>query len=385
MGERSLVTRVYLDNSSAAEPFLEAVSKMLPFFQHKWHSTNSIHRPAGELSIATQASLDAIDRIFVLGDNDRFFLSSSGAESISSLFLSHYFDIVKETGRNHFLFSNQEDAPIIKSLKRLESFGCVSKALEVDECGQITLESVERNVRPRTSMLSLSWANGLTGVIQPIEEIGAFCREKEIFFHVDATYVLGKTSFRFKELPVDYMTFDGEKLHAPKGCAGLIVKEGAPYSPLIVGNPSLNVPALVGLSTALEIGAHYLDHLCMEIARLRDYLEERILQMIPDSIVFFKEGRRLPHCSAIGFPGVVAEALLYDLNEKGIFASLGGTHCQKLFNILKNCKVDPLIAQSAISFSLSYKTTEEEIDIAVNALEISVKRLRTLSSQFFRY
>jgi cysteine desulfurase len=264
-----------------------------------------------------------------------------------------------------------EDAPILRAFNQFEKVGCLGKMLPVNEKGQLSLETLASEIRPRTSLLSLQWAHGLTGVIQPIEAIAKLCQERGIHLHVDASAVIGKLFFRFQDLPCDYLSFDGEKIHAPKGTAAVVTK-GATI-PL----PSYNIAGWVALSTALKEAFDRFDHMATEVARLRDKLERGV----EGAQVFFQDVERLPNTAVIAFPGVHAEALLFFLNRKGVYATCGGGNAQKLSHVLQLCGVEPSLAQSAVSFNLSYETTEEEIDLALEVIHQAVKKLRQLGEK----
>jgi cysteine desulfurase len=261
----------------------------------------------------------------------------------------------------------------------LQKLDCAVKLLPVDACGRIRKEVLEEAIKPRAALVSLSWASSLTGVIQPIEDLARICRAKGVKLHVDASAVIGKLFFRFKDAEIDYLTFDGDRFHAPKGSGGLFCRKECPLQPLVMGSPNMNVAALVALGYAIEEAQQRFDALCTETARLRDQFETAILQVFPDARVFFQEIERLPTTSVIAFPGVAAEALLYALNRQGIYATIGGGNSQKLEHVLNACGVDVGLSGSAVSFALSHETREEEIDRAVAIIGKTALHLRAIT------
>lgn len=370
---------VYLDNHTITRPCSAAIEQMFPFYKEYWGTVSAPHRMGQEIIPLLNHRIKSIYHYLGAESEDQFILTSSGAEGINHVFQSTYFEFVRETGRNHFLTTALEEAPIGMSINRLEKLGCSGKTLPVNSYGQLTGDILEEAIKPRSGLLSLSWANGLTGVIHPIHDLAAVCKKKEVRFHVDASYAIGKLHFQFHDLGVDFLSFDGSLLHAPKGTGGLFIKQGISFSPLIVGDAGINAPALVALEASLShIDGHF-DHFNTEIVRLRDRLEKGVREGFPDAVVFFDQADRLPNCSAIGFPGIASESLLFALHRQGIYASMGGGHCQKLSHILTACGVDSLLAGTALSFALSYDTTEEDIDHAVQKIVESAKKLRSLS------
>ncbi len=368
--------RIYLDHHTASRPLSSSVEAMLPFFRDHWGSATAPHHMGQELlPVLSEANASILESLGA-NEQDRFYFFSSSAEAISHLYQSHYFDHIRHTGKNHIATTNIEEAAVLISLKRLEELGCTGKILPVNAQGQLTKDALDEALRPRTSLVSISWANGLTGVVHPIADIAEACHAKEVLLHVDASYVIGKTYFRFEDLKIDYLTFDGSLLHAPKGTAGLIVKEKTVFHPPISSPP---VGSMAALAQALEEDMQMFDHLCLETARLRDKLQRGIREGFPDAIVLFQKAERLPNCCAIAFPGIASDALLFLLSRKGVYASHGGGHCQKLSHILVACGIDETLAQCALSFSLSFETKEEEIDHAIKIIVECAHQLQKLS------
>lgn len=373
--------KVYLDNHSATRPLPASVEALLPFFKEHWGSTTSPHQMGQELFSPLKKGMETILDTLGANSHDRFYFFSSNAEAIGHLFLSHYFDSIRHTGKNHLLTTAIEDAPVLMALKKLEEVGCCEKILPVNSQGQLTKEVLEEALRPRSSFVSLSWANALTGVIHPIADLAAVCQAKDVRLHVDASYVIGKLYLRLEDLPIDFVTFDGSILHAPQGTAGLIVKEKALFSSPISAMSGIPVGGIAALAHSLNDVTSQLDHVCLETARLRDKLEAGIVQGFPEAKVLFQDVERLPTCSAIAFPGVVNDALLFLLNRKGVYASFGGGHSQKLSHILVASGLNEMLAQCALSFCLSFETTEEEIDYAIKTIVDCARQLQGLSQQ----
>jgi cysteine desulfurase len=379
-----MVSRVYLDHHTATRPLSSSIEAMLPFFHDRWGSTTAPHQMGQELFPALNRSLESIIDVLGAKDEDRFYFFSSNGDAISQLYQSHYYDYIRNTGKNHIVTTNIEEAPVLMSLKRLEELGCGGKLLPVNVQGQLTKEVLDEALRPRTSLVSISWANGLTGVIHPIADLAEACHAKDVCLHVDASYVIGKMYFRFEDLNIDFLTFDGSLLHAPRGTAGLIVKEKILFSHPISSMMGTPVGQVAALAQALEEGRLMFDHLCLETVRLRDKLEKGIQENFPEAVVLFQKAERLPNCCAIAFPGVNGDALLFLLNRKGVYASLGGGHCQKLSHILVTCGIDEALSQCALSFSLSFETTEEEIDYAIKTIVECAHQLQGLSQHLLR-
>ncbi len=379
-----MIKQVYLDNHTATRPYPQALEAMLPFYQEKWGAASAPYQMGQEAVSGVLQSTDEIMQELGAGKEDQFFFCSSGAEAVGSVFFSHYLEEVRDSGKNHILTTNVEEAPTFLGLKRLEKFHCVEKVLPVNSQGQMTRQVLEEAIKPRTSLLSLAWANSLTGVIHPIADIAQACKEKGIRLHVDASTVIGKLFFHFEDLNVDYLTFDGSLFHSPKGTAGLLVKGGIAFHPLIAGNPNVHVGGVAALARALGESSRYFDQINLETARLRREFEQGVVSGFPEAVVLFQDVERLPNTAVIAFPGVDSDALLYLLSRRGVYASMGGGQAQKLFYLLTASQVDEGLARCALSFSLSYETTEEEIAYAVQMIAECAIKLKKCSANVWR-
>ena len=334
-----------------------------------------LFRTSQDQVLAVDAAAKAI--IQSLGANGSTFLfTSSGAEAISQALHSVYMDVTRETGRNYFLTTSTEDFSILLGLKYLKKLDCHYKMLAVDEMGRLCASVLAESITPKTAMLSLSLANPLTGVIQPIADLARICKEKEILLHVDISATFGKIFFSFQDFGIDFLTFDGHLLGGPKGTGGILVREGLSIAPLIQGTPPFNTKAFLLLSEVMRQEQNRLDHVCTETARLRHKLEAGIKERMPEAIVLFQEADRLPNVTTVIFPKIASELLAFHLQRKGVFASFGGEACQHLSSILKTCGVKIDLALTALSLCLSSTTTEGEIDQTLSILEETVKELR---------
>jgi cysteine desulfurase len=387
-----MASLIYLDNSTTACPSEKAISAMMPYWTTYWGIPSTPHQKGQELYSALTDYYRTLYAFIGAKDSDKVILTSSGAEAINHVIFSAYRDITLPTGKNYYLTSKVDEASAMMAISRLEPFGCVGKMIEVNAQGMVTAKALADCLSPRTALVSLSWANGLTGVIQPIAEIADLCQQRGVRLHLDATHVLGKLFYELEDVGADYLTFNGDQLHAPKGTGVLYVKQGISCSPFIFGSAdqggmragSLNMPSLAGLACAAQEALESRDLLCTETARLRNQFERGILKDFPKAQICYKEQERLPHCTTILFPGIANEALLFVLNRRGVCASIGGGNFQQLALMLAASGIDESLAHSAVAFSLSRYTTEEEIDRAICIVTDSAQMLSHLSEHIKR-
>lgn len=381
---------IYLDNNTITRPSEQAVAKMIPFLTERWGTPTAPHQKGQQLFPAIDEALRGIYALLGAKENDTILFTSSSAEGINHVVLSTYFDVTVHTGKNQYITSSIDEAPAIMALGRLEQLSCLGKMTPADKTGKVTAQALADMMTPRTALISLEWANGLTGVINPINEIADLCQERGVRLHIDATHALGKVFTDWEDIPANFMTFNGDNLHAPSGTAGLFIRADTKCSPFILGGSdqaslragSYSVAGLAALGQAAREALDARDLMCTEIARLRSKFEADIVALIPDAVPFFRDQERLPNCTAIGFPGIANEALLYLLNRKGVYASIGGGTYQQIGLVLAASGIEDVLAHSAVSFSLSRETTEEEIDRAVEIIVDCVKRLRRISHQW---
>lgn len=360
---------IYLDHHSATRPCSAALERMTPYLEDHWGASFAPHRMGQEFAFALDTRYQMIYDLVGAKESDQFVFTSSGAEGVNQVFWSVFLERARKEGKTHIIISNLEDAPTMQCAKRLEELGCTVKIALVNEQGQIDMSQLEELVNPRTALISVSMAHGLTGVIQPVEEIVQLARMKKVLLHLDATYAVGKYPLSFES---DYLTFSGDRIHSVKGSGALFAKEGAPLIPFILGGNeqaslrggSFDIPSFVALSAAAQQALLYLDMMALEVVRLRDLFESEVKGQ-----VLYKESDRLPNVALIAFENVHQEALLYFLNRKGVYAAIGGAYATHLSRI----------DETALSFSLSRMTTEEEVIRAAKIINDTVRELQSIS------
>lgn len=347
---------------------------------HETHQTSMSVIERMEAALQEKSPYYTLDSLYDLVGaalKDTFSFTSSSAEAINQVHWTAYLELARKEGKCHFLTTAVEEAATLQSLKRLETLGCTAKIAPLDKNGCVDLEKLPEFLTPRTALFSLSLASGLTGVVQPIEEIVEMAHAAGVLVHVDATYALGKLYAPF-QTGIDYLTFGGSGIHSIKGSGGIFAKQGLPLVPLILGERS-DPAAMAALSVAATHAGLFFDQMNLEVARLRDRLEEGVRSAVP----LFKECFRLPNVALLSFPGVHQEMLAYTLLQKGLAVTLGGTSLPYLHKHLENVGFDPKTAVSSCSFALSRFTTQEEIDRAISLIQETVQALLPLTEDLF--
>ncbi len=363
-----MTERIYLNHVQASPACQNALTASMPFYE-EGERLPMVH---------IDAACQKISDLFGAKPDNQFVFTSSGAEGCSIAVNSAFHALTKLGGKNHFVTRSIDEAPTVLAISNLEDEGCYLKLAPTSKRGFVTKEALIEAISPRTAMISVSWACALTGVIQPLDEIAEVCKERAIWLHVDATHVAGKLNITFNDMPMDILTFSGHGIHAPLGTGGLFAKRHIALRPIVFGNP-LNVPMLVALGESAYLAEETQNLYCTEVARLRSQFEENICRIYPEAKVLFADEERVPHISCVAFPGVALELLAFALHKKGVFASMGGNPFQPLEKVLESCGVDPMLAKTSLSFSISRDTQEHELERASEIIGETLKRLRKLS------
>ncbi len=355
---------IHLDSHVISKP----KKNVLQLMEEKWGLLDAAHRKGIELypevDLALKELFKAVD-----GEGYHFQVTPGGFLGMQFLLMHFYLNEVRETGKNHFLSSVIEEAPILKGLDRMEMMGCGVKLVAVDHEGRIDLKALAEAIKTKTSLLSISAVNAMTGVMQPIPEIVEICHARGVKVHVNASHAMGTWGVSLKEWNVDYLSFDGDKIGTPQGLGGLFSKE-------VIKD---GVGGILPLFEAVKDVTARQESFAMEMAHLRSEFEEELVRAIPDAVIIGKDVMRVPHIFAVSFPGLMNEALLHSLYRQNIDASIGGGQFQTLTTILGQCGFDEEVATGAMSFALHEGIKQEELAKALNGIVTSVRKLKKMS------
>ncbi len=324
-------------------------------------------------------TLQSLRSLVEATQSDSVVITSSGAEAINHAVFAAYVDITRKTGKNHFVAGALDEAPSIRAMGRLQEMGALFELAPANQGGVITADSVAETLTPRTAMVSLSWACGLTGVIQPVQEIATICRQRGVLFHVDASHVLGRGYYSFASSGADLLTFDGEAIGAPPGVGALYVREGRELSPLLLGGEerealragALYPPLVEKFGQAADKTLQEIDYFCMETTRQRDAFDALL------GVPLFGDQARVPHLTAHCFEGATSDALAFLLAGEGIEANLGGGKQQHILHALQACKIDEPTCHTALSFKFGPDSDGENLAKKVAS---RAQRLRAYST-----
>jgi cysteine desulfurase len=380
---------VYMDNNATTRVAPEVLEDMLPYLSDYYGNPSSMHAFGGQIGKAISKARLQIASL-IGAEPEELVFTSCGTESDSTAILS----ALQSSPEKRHIVTTRVEHPAIKNLcENLKTFTGHSyrlTQLPVERDGTIDLDTYKECLADETAIVSVMWANNETGVIFPIAKMAQIARQRGILFHTDAVQAVGKIAIDLKEVPVDFLSLSGHKLHAAKGVGVLYVRKGTPFSPFIIGGHqeegrrggTENVASIVGLGKACEMAGGNLAEENNKVRGLRDKLEKGLLENVPNSILNGHPVERLPNTSNISFEYVEGESILLHLDRYGICASSGSACTSGSLepsHVLRAMGIPFTAAHGSIRFSLSIYNTEDEVDYILEKLPPIISELREMS------
>jgi len=376
--------RIYFDNN-ATTPLAPAVREaMFPYLHERYGNPSSGHR-SGEAALAAITNArEQVASLFNCRPKTIFF-NSGGTEANNTAIWSA---VSAFPEKKHIVSSVVEHPSVLRPLEFLQQrFGYTIDLLPVNQEGALDLQLLSETLRPDTVLATLMGANNESGVVWPLAEIGALCREKNVLFHCDAVQLVGKEPLDLEILPVDYLAVAAHKFHGPKGIGALYVKRTAPFTPLIMGAGqemghragTENVAGIAGLGKACELATLFLEDGISGVLGLRNRLQERILAEIDEVIINGARQPRLVNTLNVSFKNCASGAMVQELDERGFAVSAhSACHGGDLdpSHVLKAMAVPETHIHGTLRISLSKFNTIDEVDMLCEALPGIVEKSR---------
>ncbi len=377
---------VYLDNSATTVCFEEVAQLMYKIMCEDYGNPSSMHHKGVEAEQYLRYARETLAKLLKVNEKEILF-TSGGTESdnialIGAAMANH------RSGR-HLITTKIEHPAILQTMAYLENQGFEVTYLPVDREGRISLQDLERALRPDTILVSIMHTNNEIGSVQPIAQAGELIKRinPQTLFHVDAVQGFGKFRIYPSRMNVDMLSVSGHKIHGPKGIGFLYIKEGSKVSPIIYGggqqkgmrSGTENVPGIAGLAKAAEMVYAHLDEDMDRMYGLRDMLIQGV-GGIEGVLVNGCPGHEgAAHVVSLSVRGVRSEVLLHALEEKGIYVSAGSacsSNKPQTSATLKAIGVEKELLNSTIRISISVFTTQEEIQYTIQALCELIPMLR---------
>ena len=379
---------IYLDNNATTRVAPEVLDAMQPYLSKFFGNPSSAHTLGREMKQAVENAREQVASLLGAADTNDIVFTSCGSESDNWAIRGA---LATQPAKRHVITTQVEHEAVRNVCRLLEQDGYEVTWLGVSETGELDLDALRGAVRSDTALVSVMLANNETGVLFPIEEIGRIVRERsEALFHVDGVQAVGKVPIDLKNTDVDLFALSGHKLHAPQGVGALYLRNGISLPSFIVGGAqeqrrragTLAVPNIVALGAACRLAQENNCH--EQIERLRDKLEDGILEQIPNARLNGTQDRsqRLPNTSNISFEHVEGQNILLHLDQAGICVSTGSA-CHSTTHessaTLKAMNVPYTTAQGSIRFSLGRYNTEAEIETTLRVLPEIIEKLAAMS------
>lgn len=366
----------YFDHAATTRVKEEVLREMIPYFNMQYGNASSIYSIARQSKRAIEDARQKVANAINSKVKEIYF-TSCGTES-DNLALKGVAYSNMQKGK-HIITSKIEHPAILESCKTLEKQGFSITYLNVDEEGFISLEELEKSIRPDTILISIMFANNEIGTIEPIKQIGEIAKKYQIIFHTDCVQAIGNAKIDVNEMNIDLLSMSAHKFYGPKGVGALYVREGIQFDRIQDGghqeknkrSGTENVAGIVGLGKAIEIADKNLDEHIKKLTDLRDYYLSQLKEKIPNCKINGSIEKRLPGNANVSFPNVDGEELLLKLDEKGICASTGSACSSGSSNpshVLVAIGLDKEFANGALRITLGDDNTKEDIDFLVEQL-----------------
>lgn len=380
---------IYFDNNATTPCDPRVVDTMIPYFTNQFGNAASRNHSFGWQ--AEEAVDYAREQVAALiGADPKEIIFTSGATEGDNLAIKGVFEMYASKG-NHIITTTIEHKAVLDTCKHLEKQGAEVTYLEVDAEGMINLEELEKAITPKTILIAVMYANNEIGVINPMRDISAIARKHGVLLMSDAVQAVGKIPVDVNKDGIDLMAFTAHKMYGPKGVGALYVRRKNPRVKVTaqldggghergMRSGTLNVPGIVGFGKACEICRLEMESDTARIQKLRDKLENGLMQ-VEESYLNGHKTNRLPHVSNISFKYVEGEGLLMGINKQIALSS--GSACTSASlepsYVLKALGLGDDLAHSSLRFGLSRFSTEEEVDFTIKAVTDTVNKLREMS------
>ena len=383
--EKTMASRIYFDHSATTPLDPRVRAAMEPFLGEAFGNPSSQHHEGRKAREAIDTARAQVAALFG-ADPAEIIFTGSGTEADNLALIG----VVRANdGPCHVITSSIEHAAILETCRFLGRSGTKISYLPVDREGIVDPESLKKEMRPETRLVSVMAANNIVGTVQPIEELAQITKQHGALFHTDAVQAAGKIPLDVKQLPVDLISLSAHKFHGPKGIGALYVRSGVKLEPIIYGggqekglrSATENVAGIVGLGAAAAVAQEEMAAESVRLAGLRQRIIAALQKAVPHTYLIGHPVKRLPGHVCLGFLGQECEIgrLLLALDEAGIEVSAGSAcsahHIGTPSHVLVAMGFDPERAQGLLRVTLGRFNTAQEVDRFLEVLPRAVAEL----------
>ena len=379
---------IYFDNAATTPLHPAALEAMMPYLQGKFGNPSSLHHLGKEAKFGVEWARESVADL--LGARPAEIVLNSGATEGNNHALKGIAAHLSEKGR-HIVTTQIEHDATLHPLQGLEKQGYEVTYVGVGSDGIVRFDELKNALRADTILVSVMHANNEMGTLQPIAQIGALCRERDIIFHSDACQTVGHIAVDVKALNVDLLTLSGHKFYGAKGAGALYVRRGVRLETLVDGGHQQkgrragteNVPSLIAMGAACQLAKAAMDggeeaH----VAQLRERLIEGALQIEGVHLNGDRE-KRVPGIANFSFAGIEGEGLILELDARARVCASTGSACAAgsldPSPVLLAIGREVGLARAGTRFSLGRENTADEVDELLRILPEVLESLRALS------
>lgn len=379
---------VYADNSATTKISKNALDAMMPYLTEEYGNPSSLYAVGQNAKKGVElARKQVADALGAAKENEIYF-TSGGSEADNWAIKGAAHQMLKK-GKKHIISSAIEHHAVLHTLDALKKEGFEVTLLDVHENGIVRLDELKAAVREDTGLVTIMFANNEIGTIQPIAEIGAFCREAGILFHTDAVQAVGNVPINVTEMNIDMLSLSAHKIHGPKGVGVLYCRNGIRIDNLIDGGAqersrragTENTAGIAGLGVAITDAVSNIPARAEKLIKMREHFITEALK-IERSRVNGDLEKRLPGNINMCFEGIEGESLLLWLDNNGICASSGSACTSGSLDpshVLLAIGLPHEIAHGSLRISLSDENTMEDVDYILSVLPGIIDKLRAMS------
>lgn len=387
------VRDVYLDHAATTPVDPRVAEAMMPYLTETWGNPNSLYRRGREAYTALESARERFAAVIGAEQPGEIIFTAGGTEADNMALLGIPLRARPDGG--HVIVSAFEHHAVLEPAHELEKRGFQVTFVKPRPEGYIDPEDVSAAMRPDTALVSVMHGNNEIGTLQPIARIAEVAHAGGAYMHTDAAQTFGKVPFDVRALGVDAATFSGHKIYAPKGIGALYLKRRTPLAPLVRGggqeskrrSGTQNVAGAIALATAAELMVSEMPLEAPRLAALRDRLIEGITSTLENTEVSASHPDRLPNIAHLIIKGVEGEAMLLQLDAKGIAVSTGSACSSGSLepsHVLLSIGCPPELAHGSLRLSPGRFTTPEDVEYFLEVFPPIVERLREMSPVYAR-
>ncbi len=384
----SKAKRIYMDHTAGRPVDPRVIEAMLPYMKSLYGNPSSVHSFGQEARQAIEKAKTKVAESINAESKESIFLTSGATES-NNMAIKGVAYRNRDRG-THIITSSIEHMSVLNPCKFLKTKGFKVTFLPVSQYGFVNLTSLEEELTNETILVSIMYANGEIGTIQPIKKISQMVHRNNAYLHVDAAAANGQVPIDVNDEGIDLLTISSNDMYGPKGVSALYIKKSTRLEPLIHGggqerglrSGTENLPGIVGFGKAAEIAKEEMPTESERLKKLRDKLIKGLLDPIPHSFLNGHPTKRLPNNAAVRYSFIEGESILLDLDMKGVAASSGSACTAKTLepsHVLRAIGLKHEEAHGSLLFTLGRQNTEEEVDYVIRIMPEIVKRLREMS------